>query len=133
MNVSVKSGTVSSNKKPRRGLKKAVWNVLDKGLAPSSFGIAEIKRGLNSVGWLYGVHYNTSGLVHAINDLIVNPGCVAWKRNVRRDADKVWSYTPAQASAEVAPSHEMIDRMVDELAEKIIPIVRQRVKEKFGI
>lgn len=121
---------MKSKKCPRRGLKKAVENVLKKGLAPPCFGVDEIKKGLTAEGWIYDVDYNMNSMVHAIKDHL--GGCVEWKNNVRNNADKVWSYKPAQASSVVGcPSHETIARMVDEIAEEIIPIIRNKIEEKF--
>lgn len=132
MSVSSNAVRSSSKKPPRRGLKKAVWDVLDKGLAPPVFGVAEIKKGLNSKGWVHGVQYDTNSMVHAIKDLIVE-GCVAWVVNVPRNADKVWSYTPAHVSSLLNPCTGTVDKMIEELSDEIVSRVRQRAKEKLGI
>jgi len=128
MSVSSKS----SKKPPRRGLKKAIKGVLDKGLAPPSFGVDEIQKGLSAEGWAYEADYNMNSMVHAIKDLIVD-GVVAWKKNVKNNTDKVWSYTPQQVSSSFATSHDAIAKMVDEIVEKMIPIIKQRVEEKLGL
>jgi hypothetical protein len=91
MKMSESSGVIQSKKPPRRGLKKAIEEVLNKGLAPSSFGVAEIKKGLNSIGFVEGDDYNMNSMVHAIKDLIVD-GCVAWDKNVRRNEEKTWTF-----------------------------------------
>ena len=109
----------NSSKKPRRGLKKAVEEVLKKGLTPLSFGVDDIRKGLDAEGWVYDADYNMNSMVHAIRDICSEQGCVKWEKNVRSNADKAWSYTPAQSSSSVAPSHEMIAKIVDEIADNV--------------
>jgi hypothetical protein len=128
MNVSA-----NGKKSPRRGLKKAIWDVLDKGLAPSSFGVAEIKKGLGSKGWTHGVHYDTNSMVHAINDLVVE-GCVVLKnKSSGKVKERVWSYTNGQVSSALAPTQSKIDEIVEELSDEVVSRVRQRAKQKLGV
>jgi hypothetical protein len=128
MSVSSKS----SKKPPRRGLKKAIKVVLDKGLSPPSFGVDEIQKGLSVEGWAYEVDYNMNSMVHAIKDLIVD-GVVAWKKNVKNNTDKVWSYTSGQVSSSLIPLQGSLDKMVEDLADEVVSRVRQRAREKLGL
>lgn len=119
---------ISSNKNPRRGLKKAIWGVLHNGLAPSLFGSEDIKKGLKAKGWLLDVDYNSNSLIHAINDLVVE-GCVVLKKDGRRVKDRIWSYTPKQASSSLIPSQGFVDKIVEAIADRIA----SKVKQKLGL
>lgn len=130
---------VSAAKQPRkirgRGLKRMLWDALKEGLVPSSFRVSDIKKGLQEKNWRAGVHYSPSSIVSAVHDLILE-GCVV----VERDGsvkDRVWSYTPEQASSALSPSRSTVgamkDQMVEDLAGEIVAQAKQRARELLGL